>query len=951
MTNMNKKFVSLFLFLAAPLLLWAKPITRQQAAAQATAFLLQKGKLLDATVVALPLSVEASIQALTSSPLTSSPSTSSETGTAPGTGVQRLNASAPACEPFYIFNTDGGRGFVILSGDDTLVPVLGYSDAGAFDNANLPDNFASFLQAYADLILRYQQEMEESELGNSGTRELQNSGNPEIHSTLAPFTEYAEAIEPLLQTKWNQGTPYNNQCPVINGSLPPSGCVATAMAQCMYYFRWPQGDISQPIPAHTFTCDDVQYTMDELPVTSFEWSKMKTTYSSDKSEQYVSKLMLYVGQSIKMGYTLGGSGASMGNACNALKKYYGYWAKHIHRSDMSIAEWEGMFLNELQNKRPIFMAGYSTSAGHSFVCDGYDGGGLFHINWGWGGGSDGYFRLSILNPGDNSGWGATPTSDGYGMGTEAIIGMCHAEDAPVGDDPQYLNLGSLSLDGTKVSYTIWNTACSEEHTFEHGIATVDEDGNFTFLNATRATCTLASGWGYTSPREVDVKASLKGNATYKLVAVSRVQGTTTWYQSYKNQYIDLQLSTLKRVLSSTVHPVRLLARSDISIIGNNFVGQEQWVKLDAYNGGDELNVEPYLFASTTQDKGKSVCHGPLILAEGGHEEVLFPWTPDSIGTYNLWVTWDSEGKNVISRYTAEVTKSRTLSTTTPAATFYPNTSYGGSGKKLPEGEYYLTNLKAYGINNDDIESLKVLPGYIVKMYENDLFHGDTISYTGNVNALKTWANVCSSLKISCCGTPDMDGLYTFCSLRGRLMMDVTGTTAGSQVCVADTTMQATQFFQLQHVADGIYHIRNEGSDLYLTMPADSLKSGAHAHLDVLHASGDEGYDARAQQFILVRVGELYQLVSRLSGRVLDVTTVTPQPGTPIVIKDNTSQVTSKWMLTPVPTGVDEVELGDSGTRVLQKSRNPEIHYNLAGQRVGDGYRGIVIRHGKKIIKQ
>ena len=125
-----------------------------------------------------------------------------------------------------------------------------------------------------------------------------------------------------------------------------------------------------------------------------------------------------------------------------------------------------LIYNEIASGHPVAIAGTATGGAHAFVVDGYDGDGLFHLNWGWGGGSDGYFRIEILNPGDNSGIGASSSSDGYSMGQEALI--LRLPDDVEADDMAMMTINDTEIRGTEIfsNYINWT---GETNSFDYGI--------------------------------------------------------------------------------------------------------------------------------------------------------------------------------------------------------------------------------------------------------------------------------------------------------------------------------------------------------------------------------------------------------------------------------------------------------------------------------------------------
>lgn len=268
-------------------------------------------------------------------------------------------------------------GFVIVSNDDTNAPVVGYSEQEA--NLDAPE------------LLWYL-----------------NAANQALLSRTASATasENKEPIEPLLKTLWGQDTPYNNLCPTERENtnvIYPTGCVATAMAQVMYYHQYPEkgtGNITYSFQDRILRAD--------FNNTYYQWRLMTPTYKkgqySEESALAVATLMYQCGVSIKMQYNVGGSGAFSYNAATALRKNFGYHENlQIHYRDYYTAkEWMNKVYNELKAGRPIIYTGVDeNNGGHCFVVDGYDQNNFVHVNWGWDGMNDGYYDIALLNPSGN----------------------------------------------------------------------------------------------------------------------------------------------------------------------------------------------------------------------------------------------------------------------------------------------------------------------------------------------------------------------------------------------------------------------------------------------------------------------------------------------------------------------------------------------------------------------
>lgn len=281
----------------------------------------------------------------------------------------------------YVFNRPAGEGFMILSADDVAYPVLGYTDSGSFSEENISPAMKWWLGEY--------------------TRQIAYGAEaPAMKSPSSPAYVEGAAIAPLLTSKWDQGNPYNAQCPTVGNARTVTGCVATAMAQVMRYHEYPAKGTGMVSATCAGTSDEI--TLD-LAKESFDWANMLDSYEgeyNDTQKNAVAYLMKACGYSVHMDYSTSESGAISFNVGKALIENFGYNNNITFESRKyySTPDWEAMVYNELAAKRPVYYAGQSEGGGHAFVCDGYDGKGYFHINWGWGGMSDGYFLLQSLNP-------------------------------------------------------------------------------------------------------------------------------------------------------------------------------------------------------------------------------------------------------------------------------------------------------------------------------------------------------------------------------------------------------------------------------------------------------------------------------------------------------------------------------------------------------------------------
>ena len=324
----------------------------------------------------------------------------------------------------YVFNTDGDNGYVIVSDDDRTEAVLGYADNGHLELDNMPENMKAWLQGYADEIAWIRANNIQPAATNAVSRRVSAVKKP---------------IAPLVPGQWTQIAPFNNLCPeYMPGTKATAGCVAIAMAQCMYATELRVGSTTTyttaTIPSYKTRARG--YVIDSIPAgTPINWSNMIPNYSNGCTKaqaKAVAELAYYCGVAVKMNYAAnaaGYSGAYSKDVVDALK-YFGYssTARSVERDFYSYKEWINMMYNELSQGRPIYYSGSKPSyVGHAFVCDGYQPEDYFHINWGWADKNDGYFRLTVLKPG-TEGIGGSYDPGGYNCKQAAIIGIQKQEE-------------------------------------------------------------------------------------------------------------------------------------------------------------------------------------------------------------------------------------------------------------------------------------------------------------------------------------------------------------------------------------------------------------------------------------------------------------------------------------------------------------------------------------------
>ncbi len=552
---------------------------------------------------------------------------------------------------YFVFNTVNDKGFVIVSGDDRTIPVLGFTDSGHFDPNNIPTNMKAWFESYNEQIAMLDQ------LGITG--ENLNAPRPTRNS-----------ISPLITTHWDQAAPYWNHCPEFMdldengdtvGELAYTGCVATAMAQVMNFYKHPLA-CSQTIPSY-----QVVYYMNEeygifdtdpLYPMYFDWDNMKDRYTgaeTDAEKDAVAWLMLYAGCAAHMQYGINASSTSDPYIPTALNEYFNYDAKLVYRSDYEQGDWEEMIYQELAAGRPMIYNGRAGSGGgHSFVCDGYAYGDYFHINWGWGGIGDGYFVLSVMNP-YAGGVGAAHSMEGYNIDQTAIIGI----------EPGYSGVP----EEVDHRLTIWNMYYTGARTFERsddgsfklnknrrikvtaedhiddgtkylrGIALYDSNDNFveliaqTYYGASYLSVTDSWPEAQSSVTYPFGKGITSG--TYKIVPVSSIPASNVWDPMIESDRYYVEATFNGNWVTFADHPVVDLQSTKFEFTGGEKVGTaEQCHVTVKNNSADRYSGKLYLFVDNEAFDEYSE-YTTVIEAEipaGGTKVVTFNFTPKNPGT-------------------------------------------------------------------------------------------------------------------------------------------------------------------------------------------------------------------------------------------------------------------------------------------------------------------------------
>ena len=281
-------------------------------------------------------------------------------GNSPKTRSSQANEQ-PA---YYIFTNANDKKFVIISGESKLNELVGYGDKMTENPNDQPPYFKLFLKEYERVV-----------------KEVRSKA-----ATTTPQRPIKRKVEPLLTCKWSQYDPFNKYTPLSNGQHTPTGCVATATAQVMFYNKWPK---NRPQDYIALTGDDAKKSA------TYWWDEMKNTTNdmrTEHSRQAVGVLMSDIGKAVNMRYYYRGSDSNLQYACNALRDKFDYTVRYLDKNFLPANDFLNEVMQEISDGYPVLVVG----GPHAFVYDGYDEQGLIHTNWGWGGENDGYFDINIV---------------------------------------------------------------------------------------------------------------------------------------------------------------------------------------------------------------------------------------------------------------------------------------------------------------------------------------------------------------------------------------------------------------------------------------------------------------------------------------------------------------------------------------------------------------------------
>lgn len=458
-------------------------------------------------------------------------------------------------QSYYVFPNANSKGFTIVSGDDRLPEIVGYSSQGSYDENNLPEGFVSFMEAYQNLYNKVNLGDAEALKNLAEIKAWRNKKNASAAST--------SAVAPLLgNIEWDQTSPYNNMCPRYDSvHVAATGCVATAMAQVMAYYKYPK-QLKADIPGYVNRWNGIPM---EIPTITreegvYDWDNMLPKYNKEanatqQQKDAVAKLMYHCGAAVRMSY---GPESGAAVSSSKLAKYFGYDADlmmDLSRSSFTLDKWMQIIDTELAAGRPVLYGGQASDGGHQFICDGIDGEGLYHINWGWSGNQNGYFDLSLLNP-EKGGTGSGNSTEGYNRSCSITIGIAPDNgvvDAPLAQVPAITVYSTGGVDITKgirqlkdeeFEFTLPVTFVNQDkEAFKGflGLGILQKDGSYKLISDKKYV-------SFAGKREDGMMSSLDPKLTVNeafevgktpVYAISSTDGKTWEKADYMNSYIPL----------------------------------------------------------------------------------------------------------------------------------------------------------------------------------------------------------------------------------------------------------------------------------------------------------------------------------------------------------------------------------------------------------------------------
>lgn len=552
------------------------------------------------------------------------------------TPAKRLSRVATLAD-LYVFSN--GDGFLIVPADDVASPLLAYADSGTFDPAGNP--------ALQWWLSTYSAQIEDAKASGVTT------GSTIMRASRKP-------IAPMIATRWNQGDPYNELCPELDGKRSVTGCVATAMAQVMNYHQYPAKGIS----SHSYTWTTGGETLDcDFAATTFDWADMTDEYDAESTSTQktaVATLMKACGVSVDMDYSPTESSASSLAIGPALIDYFGYdkgiWMPQ--RQYYGLEEWEDLIYADLADGRPVLYCGVGSAGGHQFVCDGYSSDGFFHFNWGWGGLSDGYFQLTALDP---PSLGIGGGAGGFNSNQSVVLGVQRPVEGSKSVPLVYCSGNfeaavSEAYLGSAVRFTggFYNYGCAPLAAGTLlSVELTAADGSVQYLTGMSLSAELPVGYGYAAI-PVEIPSTLAEGTYTVRPAVKPAEGEWQTVPAPLSAVGELTATVSNGMITFAAADTPDLVISDLRMTSSLYWGSEFALEFTAKNQGEEEYFGTLVPVLLSADGASIVAEAgtyPVDLASGKSENEQYSGTfsassePEA-GTYLLALFSTETGKAV-----------------------------------------------------------------------------------------------------------------------------------------------------------------------------------------------------------------------------------------------------------------------------------------------------------------
>ncbi len=573
--------------------------------------------------------------AMQASPITQSQAQAIASQFMTGKTLQSVNLQrgqlAPRQCAYYVFNAEAHQGYVIVSGNDLLPAILGYSDMGTFDANDVPPAMQSLLDYYAESI---------------------------TNAPAQPAKLIArDGVAPMTTSIWGQGEPFNHHLQFQDTTATGDtivwqaqvGSAATAMAQLMYYHKWPEAT-ELAIPGYTI--QDYNHVLSALPDTTFSWSLMQdvyhTTDSANANGLAVALLCQYCAQALETDFLPNSSNAATNTLPNKLIQYFDYaaTARFVKRESYSTQAWEDLLYTELTAKRPVIYRGENNAELHTFIVDGCDNSGLYHINWGWNGQSNGYFVLSDLNP--------TGQGTGGYINKQAMVIGAQPDDGSLGEN--HIRFHSMtvrsmsstpidSLGNYKVNVTgVFHNNSNEAETFDYGWGIYLGDELLSPLATKSRTTPLPPNYQVTSTFDLEFGSELS-DSTYFLRPIWSELDEDNWKVCEGGQLNFIEVTLAEDTCIYVLHGMTGTPQyvvNDLTFTGTLHAGKQVTATANITNLGNTLGDPIYLL-----DNGTKAYTTMVDVDKDCTGDIKFYFTPDTADTHIITLSQLENGTDTL----------------------------------------------------------------------------------------------------------------------------------------------------------------------------------------------------------------------------------------------------------------------------------------------------------------